>query len=90
MAHITIRNYTSYLSISSQPQRNADLHTGDFANGCVMMKTITSITRSAGISPFETLKLAQATTLRADHDDIIKWKHFPRYWPFVREFTGHR
>ena len=24
-----------------------------------------------------------------DHDDVvIKWKHFPRYWPFVREFTG--
>ena len=19
-----------------------------------------------------------------EHDDIIKWKHFPRYWPFVR------
>ena len=19
-----------------------------------------------------------------DHDDAIKWKHFPRYWPFVR------
>ena len=18
------------------------------------------------------------------HDDVIKWKHFPRYWPFVR------
>ena len=24
------------------------------------------------------------------HDDVIKWKHFPRYWPFVRVFTGHR
>ena len=24
------------------------------------------------------------------HDDVIKWKHFPRYWPFVRGFTGHR
>ena len=24
------------------------------------------------------------------HDDVIKWKHFPRYWPFVRESTGHR
>ena len=24
------------------------------------------------------------------HDDVIKWKHFPRYWLFVREFTGHR
>ena len=20
----------------------------------------------------------------AGHDDVIKWKHFPRYWPFVR------
>ena len=19
------------------------------------------------------------------HDDIIRWKHFPRYWPFVKE-----
>ena len=19
------------------------------------------------------------------HDDVIKWKHFPRYWPFVRK-----
>ena len=26
----------------------------------------------------------------AFHDDVIKWKHFPRSWPFVREFTGHR
>ena len=22
--------------------------------------------------------------LWSSHDDIIKWKHFPRYWPFVR------
>ena len=20
----------------------------------------------------------------SDHDDVIKWKHFPRYWSFVR------
>ena len=20
----------------------------------------------------------------ASHDDVIKWEHFPRYWPFVR------
>ena len=19
-----------------------------------------------------------------DHDDVIKWRHFPRYWPFVQ------
>ena len=22
--------------------------------------------------------------LGADHDDVMKWKYFPRYWPFVR------
>ena len=22
--------------------------------------------------------------MHGDHDDVIKWKHFPRYWPFVR------
>ena len=25
-----------------------------------------------------------------ENDDVIKWEHFPRYWPFVRGFTGHR
>ena len=24
------------------------------------------------------------------HGDVIKWKHFPRYWPFVQGFTSHR
>ena len=24
------------------------------------------------------------------HGDVIRWTHFPGYWPFVREFTGHR
>ena len=24
------------------------------------------------------------------HNDVIKWKHFPRYWPLCREFTGDR
>ena len=24
------------------------------------------------------------------HDDVIKWKHFPRYWPLCGEFTGQR
>ena len=22
--------------------------------------------------------------MSVSHDDVIKWKHFPRYWPFVR------
>ena len=29
---------------------------------------------------------AETSVLTANptHDDVIKWKHFPRYWPFVR------
>ena len=27
---------------------------------------------------------ASVTNVLAKHDDVIKWKHFPRYWPFVR------
>ena len=26
-----------------------------------------------------------ATLVWVNHDDVIKWKHFPRNWPFVRE-----
>ena len=25
-----------------------------------------------------------SSNVRYKHDDVIKWKHFPRYWPFVR------
>ena len=25
-----------------------------------------------------------------DHYGVIKWKQYPRYWPFVRGTTGHR
>ena len=25
-----------------------------------------------------------------NHNDVIKWKHFPHCWPFVREFINHR
>ena len=28
--------------------------------------------------------------VQQQHDDVIKWKHFPRYWPFVWEFTSDR
>ena len=28
-----------------------------------------------------------SSTATHTHDDFIKWKHFPRYWPFV---LGHR
>ena len=38
------------------------------------------------LSPVTLLKRERrvSSRLRISHDDVIKWKHFPRYWPFVR------
>ena len=33
--------------------------------------------------PFHVMKSAWTTPWH-NHDDVIMWKHFPRYWPFVR------
>ena len=32
----------------------------------------------------ESLAPWSVSMVRQSHDDVIKWKHFPRYWPFVR------
>ena len=34
--------------------------------------------------------IAVVADVLAPHDDAIKWKYFPGYWPLLREFTGHR
>ena len=31
-----------------------------------------------------TITVEEDWRLCPSHDDVIKWKHFPRYWPFVR------
>ena len=34
----------------------------------------------------ECAKTSNKTSI--SNDDVIKWKHFPRYWPFLREFLA--
>ena len=29
------------------------------------------------------ITLHRMSVMTSQHDDVIKWKHFPRYWPFV-------
>ena len=37
------------------------------------------------------LSTTRSQIQKVEYDDVIKWKHFPRYWSFVRgEFPGHR
>ena len=33
---------------------------------------------------FKTSVYCPMACMATQHDDVIKWKHFPRYWPFVR------
>ena len=35
--------------------------------------------------PVNQTNICSSNDLLPVHDDVIKWKHFPRYWPFVRE-----
>ena len=30
------------------------------------------------------IRITESDVWLTQHDDVIKWKHFPRYWPFVR------
>ena len=39
---------------------------------------------SFDIRPLRTFSRVSLLDCRIQHDDVIKWKHFPRYWPFVR------
>ena len=29
------------------------------------------------------VKISRCCSVQSQHDDVIKWKHIPRYWPFV-------
>ena len=35
-------------------------------------------------SGFEFVSVSMCKWIKTLHDDVIKWKHFPCYWPFVR------
>ena len=35
-------------------------------------------------------KMVGILTGHVFYDDVIKWKHFPRYWPFVRGIEQNR
>ena len=53
------------------PKKNQRTHSWLCSQSCFCW--CLSVTMYSGIS-----------THSSDPDDVIKWKHFPRYWPFVR------
>ena len=54
-------------------------------NNIIFFEEIAFETSSAKWLPFCLGPSVLTLTRRhSNHDDVIKWKHFPRYWPFVR------
>ena len=56
-----------------------------YGDGSFIWKDASSIKKTPW---FMTLRLSLreccGVAFMPHHDDVIKWKHFPRYWPFVR------
>ena len=66
-----------YINLSHQPKIN-------------IFKAVVTKKINVIVLPLITLFLRVNDQLGMLHDDVIKWKRFPRNWPFVREVTGHR
>ena len=49
---------------------------------CIRLPMLNLYNHSHSFMP--SLVLVHIMARRQFHDDVIKWKHFPRYWPFVR------
>ena len=49
----------------------------------INLKNLNSTARPYDQQAF-TQKWTNNNSIYVYHDDFIKWKHFPRYWPFVR------
>ena len=56
-----------------------------FINVCIRFTW--DMSRFTAVLPTKNYKLqtfSEGYSLYTQHDDINKWKHFPRYWPFVQ------
>ena len=65
------------LSVTGRPCHPPLFHYGNFQHTGMIRKCHAKIWVSLDI-------LCGEAAVSQPHDDVIKWKHFPRYWPFVR------
>ena len=81
MADWNIHCYTSEKSIITKQLKHGTKQAFHIIKSC-SWKYIISICLKFRIPPPPPPQLTRPSKVK--HDDLIKWKHFPRYWPFVR------
>ena len=69
-------NSTGELTYWNRDKMTVDLQT-TFWIAC-------SWTKCLYVDPRFKVTLFSPSAPKIVHDDVIKWKHFPRYWPYVR------
>ena len=52
----------------------------------MLMLSPSGVTRPQCVSICSNMMTSRNENNSHIHDDVIKWKHFPRYWPFVGAF----
>ena len=62
-----------------RPRRTCNTWTPYTLIGVLVWWLVTSATLES-----RTPRQREGSNLQNDHDDVIRWKHFPRHWPFVR------
>ena len=93
MQHLSSRTYFGNTNITlrlDSPHKGPVTRTFYILSVASLIKSLNKWQRCPVV--WNTSALMWLTIMRhaTPHDDVIKWKHFPRYWPFVREFTGPR
>ena len=74
-----------WISIFPHASRQISLlfHAGDKVNPCQLNGSLASANHKY-LNWNTWMAQMHRAGLMHRHDDVIKWKHFPRYWPFVR------
>ena len=87
MGNSNVKNiFQNSYTFLMQQRRNATWYSSIITVNCRHnhVNKINHNTTAGGISCFSLWPNIKTTNQFINHDDIIKWKHFPRYWPLVR------
>ena len=82
--HFRYDGFAPETPVCSRREKMIDiLHMTSLTNGMSLMECFIKRVIYPKFAKSRSLCILQVRFVSC-HDDVIKWKHFPRYWPFVR------
>ena len=80
---VTVKTWLSSISYTNENRRQKSLKTEQTPSICMWQNYMQSDGLEKQWCPWQSV-CTNIIMNFAKHDDVIKWKHFPRYWTFVR------